>query len=144
MSIRPSAGPYAGRQSSRRRLVQKHGSESGLTEVFVGGQGVGQACVLHNHKRDAIRQAPALVGPTPIQAPAVPPTAPPPPGRCERRRCRKCSIRPVAAARQAGRARALAVSSNTSAVVVIRPAMSGVQARVRLWFWSCFTTSAIQ
>jgi hypothetical protein len=49
-------------------------------------------------------------------------------------RWRRCSIRATALARHAGRARALAVSSNTALVVVIRPVMVAVNAWACWWY----------
>ena len=53
--------PATPSQRRRGRLFQQR-HETRLLEVVVGGQGFGDAMLLHHDERDAVRQGPIFVG----------------------------------------------------------------------------------
>ena len=52
---------------SRARLIEHVRSEADLLEMAVRGERVSDSVPLHNHEREAICQAPVLVGAAPVQ-----------------------------------------------------------------------------
>lgn len=47
--------------------IAEDGAEAGLDVVLVGGEGVGDAAVLHDDEGDAVGQAPGLIRPGPVE-----------------------------------------------------------------------------